>query len=161
MIDGVPRTLTIVAAVAAGVVAGVFFAFSTFVMPALRRLPPDRGLVAMQSINRAAPASPLFMLALTGTGVVCLVLGVVALTRLDEPAAPWLLAGCGLYLACVVITGVFHVPRNDALNLLDPAAPGSADAWRHYLTVWTAGNHVRSLASLAATASFVLALGAT
>jgi uncharacterized membrane protein len=161
MLDGTPRTLTIVAAVAAGIVAGVFFAFSTFVMPALRRLPADRGLVAMQSINRAAPASPLFMLALMGTAALCVGLGVLALTRLDEPAAPWLLAGCGLYLAAVVVTVAFHVPRNDALGLLDPAASGSADAWRHYLTVWTAGNHVRSLVSAAASASFVVALVAT
>ena len=36
MIDGYPRVLTIVAAIGAGLAAGVFFAFSTFVMTALR-----------------------------------------------------------------------------------------------------------------------------
>lgn len=149
--------MTLVAAVAAGIVAGVFFAFSTFVMPALRRLPDARGLAAMQAINRAAPASPLFMLALMGTGVLCAVLGVVALTRLDQPAARYVLAGCVLYLSVVAVTGAYHVPRNDALGLLDPAAGGSPAAWRHYLAGWTAWNHVRSLASLAATVLFVVA----
>jgi uncharacterized membrane protein len=30
--------------------------------------------------------------------------------------------------------------------------------WRHYLKVWTAWNHVRATASLAAAASFIVAL---
>lgn len=33
---------------------GVFFAFSTFVMDGLRRLPPAQGIAAMQSIMRRA-----------------------------------------------------------------------------------------------------------
>src|SRR5262245_56483306 len=63
MIDGYPRTLTVIAALGAALSAGVFFAFSTFVMQALRRLPDEQGLAAMQAINKAAP-TPLFMLAL-------------------------------------------------------------------------------------------------
>ena len=39
MIDGSSRVLTLISAVGAGVVAGIFFAFSTFVMKALDRLP--------------------------------------------------------------------------------------------------------------------------
>jgi uncharacterized membrane protein len=39
MISGYPRTLTLIAAVGAGLSGGVFFAFSTFVMKALGRLP--------------------------------------------------------------------------------------------------------------------------
>jgi uncharacterized membrane protein len=57
------RTLTGVAAVGSGVVAGVLLAFSTFVMKALTRMPSPSGLVAMQSINRFAP-NPLFMVVL-------------------------------------------------------------------------------------------------
>ena len=63
---GVVTTLTVVTAVACGLVGGVFFAFSTFVMRGLRDAPPEAGLRAMQSINRAAP-TPLFMLAFIGT----------------------------------------------------------------------------------------------
>jgi uncharacterized membrane protein len=43
--------LTVVAALGCGLNAGVFFAFSSFVMAALRRLPPAQGIAAMQSIN--------------------------------------------------------------------------------------------------------------
>jgi uncharacterized membrane protein len=160
MIDGLPRTLTIVAAVATALVGGVLFAFSSFVMPALRRLPQREGLVAMQSINRAAPASSAFMVALMGTAVLCLVLAVVALAGRDKPAAPYLLAGCALYLLAIAITGVYHVPRNDALGLLDAAAPDAGTAWRTYESGWTAWNHVRTVAAVGSAVAVVLALGA-
>jgi hypothetical protein len=43
--------LIFIAAIGSGLVAGVFFAFSSFVMPALARIRPEHGIVAMQSIN--------------------------------------------------------------------------------------------------------------
>jgi uncharacterized membrane protein len=161
MLTGPARSLTLVAAVASAVVAGVFFAFSTFVMPALRRMPSTAGMPAMQSINKMAPSSPLFMLALMGTAVLCVGLAIfVLVTRAGEPGTAWVVAGCALYLVCIAITGAWHVPRNDALNLVDPAAPGAAETWSHYLAGWIPWNHVRTLSPLAATVAFVLALGA-
>src|SRR5258705_6992637 len=44
-------TVTFGTALGAGLVAGVFFAFSSFVMAALARLPPAQAIAAMQSIN--------------------------------------------------------------------------------------------------------------
>jgi hypothetical protein len=46
MIDGRIHVLTVAAAVGSGVMAGVFFAFSTFVMRALGRLPAPQGIAA-------------------------------------------------------------------------------------------------------------------
>ncbi len=160
MIEGLPRTLTITAAVATGLVGGVFFAFSTFVMPALRRLPAPRGIEAMQAVNRAAPASPLFMVALLGTALVCLAVAVPALADPGGAGAIHRAVGSALYLATVVVTAGYHVPRNDALGRLDPAASGAAAAWSDYLAGWTTGNHLRTVTSLAASVAFVLALGA-
>ena len=54
--------LTVVVAVGAGAVGGVFFAYSTFTMSALARLAPTDGAAAMQSINREAPRAPLMAL---------------------------------------------------------------------------------------------------
>ena len=113
MIDGYARTLTILAALGAGISGGVFFAFSTFVMKALGRLPDAEGMSAMNAINKAAP-TPLFMLTLFGTAGVSIALSVVALRNLDQNWAPYLLIGSALYLVCVVVTIVYHVPRNDA-----------------------------------------------
>jgi SulP family sulfate permease len=50
-------------ALGCGIVGGVFFAFSSFVMTALGRLPAAEGMAAMRSINRVAVTPP-FMAAL-------------------------------------------------------------------------------------------------
>ena len=157
-LTGTPRALTVTAAVGAALVAGVFFAFSTFVMPALRRLPDTQGIEAMQSINRAAPASGLFMGALFGTGLLSVGLAVWALRDAGAPYAKYLLAGCALYLVCIVLTGAYHVPHNNALAELDPTGAGAAQTWHRYVTGWTALNHLRVLGPLAAGVSYVLAL---
>ncbi|MGH8722014.1 MAG: hypothetical protein ACREU4_08520, partial [Burkholderiales bacterium] len=73
--DAAMFALTLLAALGCGLMAGAFFAFSSFVMRALARLPPAQGIAAMQSINVAVIA-PLFMLALFGTGLACAVLAV-------------------------------------------------------------------------------------
>jgi len=159
MMDGYLRILTVIAAVGAGVSGGVFFAFSTFVMKALGRLPAAEGISAMKAINKAAPA-PLFMLALFGTGVVSIVLSAVALRHLDQRWAVYVLTGTALYLVCVVLTVVYHVPRNDALALVDPAGPGAAHAWAHYLSPWTAWNHVRTVTAMAGSTAFIIAIQA-
>ena len=156
MIDGSTRILTLVAAAGAGLAAGFYFAFSAVVMRALDHLSPAQGVSAMQSINRAAP--PPFVAAFLGTALVCVALVVVGFRDLDEPWAAYLLIGSALYLISIVLTFVYHIPRNDALALVDPAGPGAADAWSHYLTPWTAWNHVRTLTSLAGAVTFILAL---
>jgi uncharacterized membrane protein len=158
VIDGYPRALVMVAAVGAGLVAGVLFAFSTFVMQALGRLPDADGLSAMQAINESVPRSPWFMGAFFGTAVLCVGLAVIALTRLDMPIARYQLIGSGLYLAGIVLTVVYHVPSNDVLAKVNPASAGASDIWRTYLTNWTAWNHIRTLTSFAAAVTFMLAL---
>jgi uncharacterized membrane protein len=158
MIDDYPRALTIVSVVAAGLAAGVFFAFSTFVMQAVRSLPEKQGLSTMQAINKAAPASAWFMAALFGGALVCVALGISALTRLDDTSARYQLAGCALYLVGVIVTMAYHVPHNDALGKVDPASTAAIAAWRDYVSPWLAWNHVRTVASLGSLVAFVLAL---
>ena len=46
MIDEVLFVLTLVTALGCGLVGGIFFAFSSFVMRALTRLPPAQGIAA-------------------------------------------------------------------------------------------------------------------
>jgi len=43
--------LVTLAALGCGLVGGIFFAFSTFIMKALKRLPPYQGIESMQAIN--------------------------------------------------------------------------------------------------------------
>ena len=154
--------LTTVTALGAGVVGGVFFAFSVFVMKAIGRLPPSKAISAMQSINTAAP-TPWFMVALFGTGLACVALAISALFRLDEPDAVYHLVGGALYLVTIVLTIAYHIPRNDALAAVDPDSADGANYWSYYVSAWTAWNHVRTIASIGAAATLTVALrvGAT
>lgn len=146
------------AALGCALVAGVFFAFSSFVMPALARLPAPHGMAAMQAINVAA-ITPAFMAALFGSGVLCLSLAIAALTRWQAPGTAWLLAGATLYLlGAIGVTMVCNVPRNNLLAALDPNAVNAAGIWSAFLRDWTAWNHLRGAAALAAAGCFIGAL---
>jgi uncharacterized membrane protein len=150
--------LTLAAALGCGLIAGVFFAFSSFVMAGLARLAPADGIAAMQAINVTAVTFA-FMLALFGTGAACVALAGWALAEWGEPFAGYLAAGSVLYLAGAIgMTLAFHVPRNDALARLEPGDAEAAQHWSRYLAAWTAGNHVRAATSLGAAAAFTLAL---
>src|SRR5262245_34405249 len=151
------RALTIASAVGAGLNAGVFFAFSTFVMTALRQLPPRDGLVAMQRINRAAP-SPLFMIALFGTALLCVIIGIDGLRPWNASGMPWCVTAAASFPVSIVLTVVYHVPHNDAVAALDPNAASSGAEWLRYATAWTRWNHVRTLSSIASAVLFARSL---
>ncbi len=158
MAQGVIAALSIVAALGCGLVAGIFFAFSAFVMAALTRLPAAQGIAAMQSIN-VAVINPLFFLAFFGTAAVCLGLAAVALADVGRPGAWWLLAGAALYLAgCILVTIAGNVPLNAALAGVAADSAEGAELWERYVSEWTRWNHLRSLAALAAAGCHVAAL---
>jgi uncharacterized membrane protein len=150
--------LTLVTALGCGTIAGVFFAFSSFVMKALARLPADNAISAMQSINVAAVNS-WFLAAFLGTAALSVASIVAAVLQWSEPFTLFLLLGGLAYLAgCFLVTIVFNVPMNDALAALPATAPDRADRWTTYLAHWTMWNHVRTLASLTAALFLTLAL---
>ncbi|HVX45045.1 MAG TPA: anthrone oxygenase family protein [Mycobacteriales bacterium] len=159
MIDGYPRILTVVTALGAGLSAGVFFAFSTFVMKGIGKIPPASGIRAMQSMNKYAPNS-LFGAVLFATAGLCVFLSVTALRRLREPSSIYLLVGSGAFLVAIIVTVVYHIPHNDSLAGLNPNAADSAAEWNSFQTGWNAWNHVRTLSSLVGAVAFTLALRA-
>ena len=90
--------LTLVTALGCGTIAGVFFAFSTFVMKALARLPADDGIAAMQSIN-VAVVNSWFLGAFLGTAAACLLVIVAAIGQWSDSSAIFQLLGAVAYLA--------------------------------------------------------------
>jgi uncharacterized membrane protein len=150
--------LILITALGCGLASGAFFVFSTFIMPALDRLAPDQGIAAMQSINRLA-VTPAFMTLLFGTALLCLAAIAWALLAWDRPQARWMAPAGAVYLiGCIGVTIAANVPRNDALEKLDPAAASSAARWAAYVSEWTAFNHVRTLAALIAAGLLTYAL---
>lgn len=141
-----------------GLVAGIFFTFSTFVMKALAQLKPAQGIAAMQAINIAV-INPLFMTAFLGTGVACIFLAVTSLLKGHLPGAAYLLIGSLLYLfGTVGVTIAFNVPLNDALAIVKVESSEGAKLWAKYLIDWTLWNHVRTIAALVAVAMLTLGL---
>ena len=161
-VDGAGVTSWLITLVGAGVVgcglmAGLFFAFSVAVMPGLRRLPPSNGIAAMQAINRSI-LNPVFIVVFLGTALIAAALVLSAAWTWDEGGAGLRLAAGLTYLVGgLALTVVYHVPRNDALDRLDPAAESSVARWTTYLDEWVPWNHVRAIASLAATILLIVA----
>jgi uncharacterized membrane protein len=150
--------LTVATLLGSALMAGVFFAFSTLVMWGLARLPSEQGISAMQSINVAA-YHPVFLGVLVGTALGCVALVGVGIFGLGDPGTALRLAGVASYLiGAMLLTVVYHVPRNDALAEVDPEALDADDRWRRYVGGWTAWNDVRAAAALVATALFALSL---
>lgn len=145
----------ILAALGAALAGGIFFAFSSFVMKALARLPSSEGIAAMQSINIVV-VNPSFLGAFMGTAVLSLCLVGLAMLRWNDPSAMFFLGGALLYIAGSVFVTIFgNVPLNDQLAALSSTDPISANLWHHYLDRWVIWNHVRAAASIIAALLFI------
>jgi uncharacterized membrane protein len=155
---GALDVLTLVTALGCGLSAGVFFAFSAFVMDGLALADAAAGIAAMQGINRRAP-TPAFLLAWLGTGVLCAVVAVWTVVSGGDRRAVLAVAAAGIYIGgSIVLTFARNVPMNDALDRMDARDDAAARFWRAYVRRWTAWNHVRAASSLAAAALLTIAL---
>ena len=149
--------LTVVTALGSGVMGGVFFAFSTFVMRALARLPAAQGAAAMQAVN-VTVLNPLFLGVFVGTAVAGLALAVLALVA-GHAAAPWQVAGGALYVVGTFgVTAARNVPLNQALARADAASAAGQAEWARYLVRWSWWNHVRTAAAVASLGALLVAL---
>src|SRR5262245_7353260 len=97
-------------AIGCGLLAGLYFAFSTFIMSALGRIEQVQGVSAMNSINSTILTS-LFMPFFYGTTLASLILSIFGLIHRGESGALAMLAGgliCfgGMFL-CTIF---FNVP---------------------------------------------------
>jgi uncharacterized membrane protein len=148
--------LTLAAALGSGLIAGVFFIFSVAIMRALERIP--NGAAAMQSIN-VVIINPLFLGVFMGTAVLSLVLAIGTALRWDARGSMWIICAAVVYLiGSIGVTMAFNVPMNNALAAADPATANGHEVWKDYLANWTFWNHVRTIASLGASASFIIGL---
>lgn len=158
MADSLLFISAFLAAVGSGLMAGLFLSFSHFVMRALGSRPADEGMAAMQAIN-VKILTPWFLAVFLGTG--CLGLGLVVWCVVAgfPPGSVWyVVGGLSYLLGCVGVTIVVNVPLNNRLAASDPATEEGQAFWRHYLRVWTAWNHLRSVAMLVSLTAFIVGL---
>ncbi|WP_342587446.1 DUF1772 domain-containing protein [Manganibacter manganicus] len=150
-------TITLLALLGSGMMAGLFFAYSNSVMPALARMPGPQGMTAMNHVN-VIIQNPLFLSIFMGTAVIMFMLIVAALLGwISRPA--WILTGAVLYLVGnIAVTVSINVPMNDALAAANPAGADGAALWAAFLDRWVFWNHVRALACTGALGAFAMAI---
>jgi len=146
-------------ALAYGLLAGVFLAFSDFIMRALSKTSGAGGIEAMQHINREV-FRWIFMALFLGMAPVSAGLVLLALLVLQGGAAILVGTGGATYLlACFLSTVLRNVPMNTRLEAMAGDAGETRSYWREtYLPVWTRWNSLR--AGACALASGLLSTGA-
>lgn len=145
-------------AIGCGLIAGVYFAFSTFIMTSFARIAPAAGIAAMNAINVDIVKS-VFMPIFFGTILTATILAVLAFFRWGGPGSTAVLVGGLFYVIGMLgVTLVFNVPLNDALGAVDPSSAEGASLWARYVRDWTFWNHVRLIASIAASVLFTVGL---
>ena len=150
--------LQFAAAIGAGLTAGIFYAFSSFVMAGLGRIPPEQGIAAMNSIN-VTVINPWFMAVFMGTPALCAILVIMALFKWSEPGSFYIIAASViLIVSSFLVTMIFNVPLNNALAAIQPASNDGASLWARYLIDWTWWNHVRSAGPMIAMGLFIIGL---
>jgi uncharacterized membrane protein len=142
------------AAVGSGLIAGLCFAFASFLMRAFDRLAAPQAIRAMQAINATILRSSA-MGVWFGTAIV----GVVAAVLAGTEDRTFAIAAAALYgVGAILITGRGNVPLNDELERVDPDGPGAEEAWRRYRVLWGRWNALRTTVCALASAGFALAL---
>lgn len=145
-------------AIATGLVSGIFYGFSSFVMPALGRMPAPQGIAAMQSIN-VTVITPSFLILFMGSALASVAAIILSIVRWGTPGALQTIIGSLAYvIGTFGWTVVFHLPKNDALSELPAESAEAAAFWERFLPVWTAGNTFRTAAAAVAMAAFILAV---
>ena len=149
--------LILLATIGSGLTGGIFFAFSTFVMQALAKLPSAQGIAAMQAINITV-INPWFMMAFFAPGVAGILLSISLFFQWEQSIAPYVLTASLLYLIGTIGTTILgNIPLNDTLAIVTPANATATTFWTKYLTNWTLWNHVRTIAALLSATLFAIA----
>ena len=151
-------TIIIVASISgAGLVTGLLFAFSNFIMRALADLPSDKGMFAMQRINETI-INPIFLVLFLGTPILCSVIAVNSGLKINEPGSLFLLVGALAYLIGPFgITVLFNVPLNNLLARADLSE--SNEIWPMYQKKWQRWNHIRTYIGVASVVFMAIGLG--
>jgi uncharacterized membrane protein len=145
-------TVVLVAAlVAAGLIAGLFYAYSCSVMPGLARGDDKTFVEAMRGIN-VAIINPVFMLTFLGAPLLA---GVAVFLNLGSRSLPWVIAGFVCLAAMLVITGALNIPLN---NALENGGGDYAAVRAQFETSWVRWNVLRTLASTAGFGCLVAAV---
>ncbi len=140
-------------------VAGVFLAFSDFIMRSLALTSGIGGVEAMQVINREV-FRWIFMTLFLGMAGVSILIAGYAWVGLDGSAGLLILLAALVYLfGCFGVTVAFNVPMNQALAGMELSSEATRAYWLStYVPRWTFWNSVRTVAAAVSAALLLFGL---
>ena len=150
------EVLLLAATLTTGLMAGLFYAYSISVLPALREAGAEVLVEVMRRINKAI-LNGWFFVAFVGAAL----LGIAAaIAYAVDGARPGLLipvlAGAVLYLAQIAVTARVNIPLNNALEAAGSGDPVAARA--AFEARWVRWNHARTWLCTASLGSYCWAL---
>ena len=148
--------MTILLIVFTGLMAGVYFSFSVFIMKSFHALPPLQGAQAMNKINDVIVNTgflPLFF------GSTLWYAGLIVWAFTDwRGQSSWLVITAALIyiLGMFAVTAFGNVPLNNRLKESAENEDSLTRYWGEYQQRWTRLNHVRTLSCMAVCAILTL-----
>ena len=145
------------ALLAYALVAGVFLAFSDFIMRSLAIT--SGGVEAMQAINREV-FRWIFMTLFLGMAAGSVAIAVYSWFSIGGPAGTLIIAAALIYLVgCFGVTVIFNVPMNETLAGMSSPSEAIQEYWlQTYVPRWTFWNSVRTAASAMSAALLLIGL---
>ena len=150
--------MLILLVVLTGLMAGVYFTFSVFVMKSLNELPAFQAAQAMNKINDVI-VNTLFLPIFFGSTL--WYAGVIIWTLTDwqnERSVLMIIAALIYILGMFVVTAFGNVPLNNRLKEKEKSNDELAIYWKEYLNSWIKLNHLRTISCIAACCLLTLAL---
>lgn len=133
-----------------GIMAGIYFAFSVFIMKSLAELPAIHAAQAMNKINTVILKS-LFLPIFVGTTVAYVGLLVWSLLNWQGEPSLWVVIAAIAYVfGMFVVTVVGNVPLNNQLQQSADSESKLIETWQLYLKQWTRFNHIRTISCIGA-----------
>ncbi len=133
----------VLALLCAALSAGVFWSFSTIVMPGLDLAGPAMAIHAMQGIN-AVVRNPLFAGVFFGTLILPLLAALGARSAGHRGAARLAALAALIHAGAVIgVTLQATVPLNDTLATVVSNDANASNFWKDFAVPWATWNHVR------------------
>lgn len=154
--DALIRTVLLAAAIlSSGLLAGVFFAFSCAINPAMRRVGDEVYVRSVRAVNTAI-VNGWFLSIFVGTPLLAIAAAIVAPAG---AAKIWAIAGLACAIVAFVVTAAINVPLNNRLDAASTRTANEyADARGSFERRWNSAHYVRTVASIAAAVSLTVAL---
>lgn len=152
MLDTSRGIVIVLATLAVGLLAGLFYSFTVAVMPGLARTDDRTFVQAMQQINIAI-VNPWFLFSFLGAPLLVALACVLFYVGGNRAPLPWLLLALVFAVATFVITSALNIPLNNALDAArqDPSAiTAPAGTRTNFEATWVRWNNIRTLTSTGA-----------